>query len=102
MRWQTLYTLSENKRFQIGHVEMYEASLKVTRQKRERKLKREAVEAAWLQLVQNRQLTIQEIQVFTKVNASYLAAIFAVMPHVTYTTRPIVLTFKRQSIEPDS
>ncbi len=94
---RTLVTLDQQRPFTITAVTADKITVMPHIHDIERSIPREAVEGAWLELVQHGELSRQDVKrEYSAWNPAYVTAVLAEMPGVTHQIRPIVLFYKKQ------
>lgn len=93
----TLATLDQRKPFTITAVTADKMTVMPHENNLDRTISRDAVEGAWLKLLQHGELARQDVKhEFSEWNPAYITAVLAEVRGVEYKIRPIVLIYKKQ------
>jgi len=89
---QSLKTLEDHQPFEIIENSPVEVQIYIYSTLETRKIRREKIEGAWLQLTKTGSITPNDIKSrYSRSCSSYIASILAVMPGVSYRTNPTEL-----------
>jgi hypothetical protein len=92
LKGQTLATLDQHKPFDIVDVTEHDVIVRPHKNEIERKIPRDEIENAFRRLFSVGELTRSDIrEEFSNFNPAYVAAIFAKLPGVSHSLRPIRL-----------
>jgi len=104
LQGRTLYTLAQHKPFTVARVTADVIELKAGPEGERRAITRSEALAVWQALTQEGELpmaAMTERKLLKFLNESYMAAILAALPGVTYRTQPVRL-FYRKEAEPEA